>query len=42
MEKVPGCISSYFLKHNNETDENLKLVFDDKNYVEVNQEKEYI
>jgi hypothetical protein len=37
---VPAVILNFF--HKNNTDESLELIFDDKNFVDVNREKEYI
>ncbi len=37
---MPAVILNFFHKNNN--DESLELIFDDKNFVDVNREKEYI
>ncbi len=37
---MPAVILNFF--HKNNTDESLELIFDDKNFVDVNREKEYI
>ncbi len=42
-EKVAACILNYFSKNNiNDDDPRLKIIYDDKNFVDLNREKEFI